>query len=661
MLTQNTVNAQEADHDDDSEDEFDPGFDDTPTDASEALPRALFENSVTLGQLDRCRTEDSICLIVEVPNAEWVVPVGRYLRMTMRSWGYECMREAPTRGRVEADLQVDKARRALAGGRRLFGVGQSPEIHLPRAMLSGADLRIALCQPDGRVVAAAIRWVTGQDPGDVPDELVAGVDYDTLLSCIRKASTAAQCIERLERAKANRNASAADDGVTGIENLEGYGADAMAWATELVGDVQAYRRGEIGFEEIPQSSRAVILEGPPGTGKTSLARSLAKSLSMPLVVTSVASWFTGSTGYLDAVLKEIDNVFTQARAVAPAVLLLDEADAIPNRSNMDGRSREYWQAMVTHILTTLDGAVSGGNDRLIIIGATNHFEALDTALTRPGRLGRRITIPLPDADALADIFRHYLGIGPDQADLQQMGRIAHGVGATGASVRGWVEAARHRAKKADREMTVEDVMTEFAPRDTRTKANIERTAIHEAGHAVFAHALGLGEVRTVSIVRTGNIGGYADIDLGDLSTPTRAVVEDGVVLGLGGRAAEEAALGEPAMGAGGSLVSDLAGATRMLAALHLSSGLGESLMFRASFDDALEALALNPRIAMAVEADLQRLYARALELARLNLPTIRAVADELLSHRQIGNARFKELLANHSPKGKARKRPLTSD
>jgi len=336
MLTNHIDDTHAGEHDDDQDDAFDPGFDDTPTDASEALPRALFENSVTLGELDRCRTEDSLCLVVEVPSAEWAVPVGRHLRNCMRSWGYECIREAPTRGKIEAESQVDKARRALASGRRLFGVSPSPDMHLPRAMLVGADLRVTLRQPDGRVVAAAIRWVTGEDPGDVADELVAGIDYDALLSCIRKSSTAAQCIDRLERARANRNTSAADEGVTGVEDLEGYGADAMEWATGLVEDVQAFRRGEIAFEEIPQSARAVILEGPPGTGKTSLARSLAKSLGMPLIATSVASWFTGSTGYLDAVLKEIDNVFSQARAVASS--LLNSSAFCASRRSADQRA-----------------------------------------------------------------------------------------------------------------------------------------------------------------------------------------------------------------------------------------------------------------------------------------------------------------------------------
>jgi hypothetical protein len=163
--------------------------------------------------------------------------------------------------------------------------------------------------------------------------------------------------------------------------MHGMG-EAMAWANRLLADLERWRAGEIPFEAI---ERHVVLASEPGLGKTTFARSLAKSARLPLVATSVGAWFSSSAGYLDSVVKAIDGAFARAAASAPAILFLDELDALPSREALGPREGSWWTPVIGHMLTTLDGAISGVAGRLIIVGATNYAQKLDPALIRPGR------------------------------------------------------------------------------------------------------------------------------------------------------------------------------------------------------------------------------------------------------------------------------------
>src|SRR5690606_34004121 len=107
----------------------------------------------------------------------------------------------------------------------------------------------------------------------------------------------------------------------------------------------------------------------PGLGKTSFARSLAKSTGLPLMATSVGHWFSGAgKGNLGDVINQIDEVFAATASAAPSILFLDELDGLPDRSTLDSRSREWWLSVVNHVLTKLDGAISAQAQDLIIIG-----------------------------------------------------------------------------------------------------------------------------------------------------------------------------------------------------------------------------------------------------------------------------------------------------
>jgi len=257
-----------------------------------------------------------------------------------------------------------------------------------------------------------------------------------------------------------------------------------------------------------------------------------------------------------------------------------------------------------------------------------------------------IHIGLPDDKDLAGILRQHLGSDLEGEDLRDAATLA--LGATGAHVVAWVRAARRAARTKRRPMQLSDLLGAIAPADDRPADLTERIAIHEAGHATAAHVNGLGAVLSVSIVIQGNAGGATVVDF-DGHTPTRAMIEKAVVQMLAGRAAEEVLLGEPSTGAGGSASSDLARATQTLGMMHLSSGLGEQMSFRADAAGVPGILAINERAARAVGADLQRLYARPLELIRENALLVRAVADELIKRRHLGPEAFLEIVDRVRP------------
>lgn len=601
--------------------------------AFEVLPAALLESSVTPDQMSLIAGEGTFCLAVEVPSAEWVKPMLRSIT-AVSDWDHTLFKAAPSRSKSSTDdLESLAVVRNLAQGGRVLGVVPSLDL-LPPALRTSADLTLRLGPPSPALIQQVIEAVAGPCPADVPGDLGSGLGFDQIVSSLRAGSSARDCIERLTRiGRERKNTDPLVTDVPELAELYGYG-EAMDWAMQLVEDLKAWRSGTLAMSDV---QGAVILASPPGLGKTTLIRSVARSTGLPLVATSVSAWFANSSGHLDGVVKQIDEVFARARSLAPAIIFFDECDALPSRIGLDSRNRDYWLPVIAHMLTTLDGAISGQTKDLIIVAATNHPEALDPALCRPGRLSRIIHIGLPDEAALAGILRQHLGSDLDGIDLAAAARLAHGC--TGADITGYVKIARSAARAAKRPMELGDLLDAIAPPEQRAPAHLHRIAVHEAGHAVTAHVLKLGQIRSVSIVSRGVAGGFCHVE-SDGYAPTRAILEDHVVQMLGGRAAEEAVLGDAGTGSGGHESSDLASATREMALLRLSLGLGDELIYRGGREEIPRVLALDPKLSKAVEADLRRLYGRALGIARDNLHLLEAVTEELLAKRHIGADRF---------------------
>jgi len=186
-----------------------------------------------------------------------------------------------------------------------------------------------------------------------------------------------------------------------VEVLSGYGR-AKDWALDLKIDLDDYRASALAWSEM---STKLLLSGPPGTGKTTFARALCNSLQVPLVVTSVSTWLQG--GHLNDVIDRMSKTFVEARAMAPAILFIDEIDGIGKRQPAEREYSDYWNTVVNKALELLDGAVK--NEELIIVGATNRPNHIDEAIKRSGRLETHIEIPKPDVPTLAGILAHHLG------------------------------------------------------------------------------------------------------------------------------------------------------------------------------------------------------------------------------------------------------------
>ncbi|TBA24212.1 ATP-binding protein [Rhizobium ruizarguesonis] len=186
-----------------------------------------------------------------------------------------------------------------------------------------------------------------------------------------------------------------------VETLSGYGR-AKDWALDLKADLDHYRASILAWSEM---STKLLLSGPPGTGKTTFARALCNSLQIPLVVTSVSTWLQG--GHLNDVIDRMSKTFVEARAMAPAILFIDEIDGIGKRQPAEREYADYWNTIVNKALELLDGAIK--NEGLIVVGATNRPDHIDEAIKRSGRLETHIEILKPDVPTLAEILAHHLG------------------------------------------------------------------------------------------------------------------------------------------------------------------------------------------------------------------------------------------------------------
>lgn len=523
-----------------------------------------------------------------------------------------------------------------------MAVSHAPERLLPPSVVAGADMRIRTGHPTASVIRKAIRDATGTWPRSGSAKLGARLDYFDLVSAIRVGSDPRSCLDRLARATAGITVVAQfQTQVPPLENLCGYG-EAGQWAKRLVEDVDAWRRGDI--LDFSTLDRQVFLAGLPGTGKTTLVASIAKSSGLPLITTSVAKWFIDGTGYLDSVLKQAEAVFMQAADASPAILFLDEIDAIPNRATTSSRNTDYWAPIVGFILQFLDGISSGGpsSSNLVIIGATNFGDALDPALVRPGRLSKVIKILPPDEKAIPGILRQHLGKDLEDVDLGHVGGVA--IGATGAVIAGWTKGARRRARVARRPMEIGDLMAEILAPDNRSPSAIWRCAVHEASHSVVAHMTGSCVVQSISILANPTqggrmIGAYQDGEV----TRTRVDIENVIVTALAGRAGEIVFGMEPSTGSYG----DLTTATNLASSIHASFGMGEGLVQRRPADKAASLLAEDANFRRLIEMSLKAFHSQALGIVTRYRDLVEIVANRLVQERHVGGEAFRQIIGTY--------------
>jgi len=573
-------------------------------------------------QLDRSHP---ICLSIVVPSPGWCEPIAKAVRARWAASfcvardGSKHYDHLPTKGN---DDVADRLRK----GEPVIGISHAPTRYQPSALLSAADAHLSLNQLNGSELLKLIKaCIVGRAPRRLPDGLASGLDFDEILSAFRHGARVGEVVENLRRATASKSRISPDDDTPPLETISGY-VEARTWGLALADDLAAWRRGKIAWRAL---SCAAVLHGPPGSGKTLFAKSLAKTLGVPIVVTSVADWLAAGSGFLDSIIRAMQSAFDSARALAPAVLFIDELDGLPDRRNLSDRGKDWWTPIINYALTLCDGAATS-REGIILLGATNFRDRLDAALIRPGRFDRLIHIPPPDEDGLAGILRQHLGAALPDADLKLIARYRPG--ATGAEAAKWVRDATAAARAGRREITFDDLVSQVLPPETRPSSVLLATARHESAHLCVALALGVLHPKSITLCAPG-AAGLTRFAAPEAILMSRRQIEANVVMTLAGRAAD-GLFGEANAGSGGGRASDLGIATRMLALTHASYGLGEKLM---SLDpeEAVARIQLDPTLAAAIEADLQRLYARAGMLVQENRAKIERLAAELVIRRFI--------------------------
>ena len=516
--------------------------------------------------------------------------------------------------------------------RFVVAISQSPDLLLPRATLMACDVELRIEQPDGHLIRkAAKRLLRGRIGAEFAGVPVSGLDLDEIAACLPRDGTAALAKRRFENAARKKTSTARTGDVPTLAEAAGYG-QAHLWALDLQRDLDDLRAGLISAEDC---DRGAILVGKPGTGKSLFARILAKSCGLPIVATTMGELFTNGTGYLDSVMKSLRQAFDQARERAPSLLFIDEIDSFPSRESLSERNRDYWTPLVNDFLVLLDSATSS-SEGVVVLGATNNAGSIDPALIRPGRLERILYIDPPDAVSLAKIMRYYLRDDLPDTDLVALASARQG--ATGAEVQEWVRAARRSARRAGRTMVFEDLVTQVVAPDRRSADDVERAAIHEAGHAVATVVLSPNTLVSVTIVRThASSGNTSALRFGKDLMVERDLDNLACRL-LAGRAAEEVLLGDVSTGSGGDVASDLAQVTNLVCMKHLSLGMADELLWRSSPTDVHAALALDPNLRAKVSADMSQLYLKTKSLISTYRAHVSAVAETLKAMRTLSGA-----------------------
>jgi ATP-dependent Zn protease len=474
-----------------------------------------------------------------------------------------------------------------------------------------------------RMIAAELKPYPAPQPPLSSDD----VDYSK--------GKAATCNDR-QSSKALSDETLLKDGPS-LKDLCGM-EEAVAWGLALAKDLEDFRQGKIAWRDVDPGA---VLHGPPGTGKTMFAEALARSCEARFFATSYAAWQRHEDGHLGDVLRAMHDVFEKAKAATPAIIFIDELDAIPMR----GRKRDYdawWTSIVNALLEKLDGVSK--RDGIVVIGACNHVATIDPAILRAGRLDRLIATHLPSTEALAKILRFHLA--DDAKTIKGIGEVAlFCSGMTGADIARLVRDARRSARHENRPFRKAHLLRLLKGPGDISESIRRRTALHESGHAVAALVTGHARKVAVSIAAREGIRGQINIlEPGPFET-TRASYEKALLVALAGRAAEEVFLGEASAGAGGNEQSDLARATQVATDMLINLGVTGSLLWRGQMK-ADESTLFESDTAREVESILQAAYEQARELIARHRAEVEAVAERLLKKTALAHPEIAALIGN---------------
>ncbi|HEV2253555.1 MAG TPA: ATP-dependent zinc metalloprotease FtsH, partial [Streptosporangiaceae bacterium] len=364
--------------------------------------------------------------------------------------------------------------------------------------------------------------------------------------------------------------------VTRFTDVAGYSAvkTEISEVVDYLRDPGRYHRAGA------RGPRGVLMAGPPGTGKTLLARAVAGEASVPFFSVSGSGFVELFVGVGAA---RVRDLFEQARTRGPAIVFIDEIDALGARREGGGYAgSDEREQTLNQLLAEMDGFEESAG--VVVLAATNRPDALDPALRRPGRFDRQVAVPLPDrAERAAILAAHARGktLGPD-ADLGQVAAATPGF--SGADLAGLINEAAVTAVRAGRtSLTAADFA---AARDrillgTRRASplapgELATVAVHEAGHALVATLSRYADpVSRVTVLGAGQALGLTEtLPADDRRLYGERYLADTLAVRLGGRAAERLVRGEASTGAADDLASATALATQMVREFGLSEAIG---------------------------------------------------------------------------------------
>ena len=429
-------------------------------------------------------------------------------------------------------------------------------------------------------------------------------------------------------------------------------------AKENLSEVVDYLHNPNKYKEIGASMpKGILLVGPPGTGKTMLAKAVAGEANVPFFSMSGSEFVEMFVGMGAS---KVRDLFRQAKEKAPCIVFIDEIDAIGKKRDNQLSMNDEREQTLNQLLTEMDGFE--GNNGVIILAATNRPESLDPALTRPGRFDRRVPVELPDLagrEAILRVHAKKIKVAPD-VDLAKIARMASG--ASGAELANIVNEAalravrdgRASATQADLEESIEVVIAGYQKKNsiltTREKLIV---SYHEIGHAlVAAKQTNSAPVQKITIIpRTSGALGYTmQVEDGDHYLMSREEIENKIATFTGGRAAEEVVFHSVTTGAS----NDIEQATKLARAMITRYGMSDNFDMVALETVTNQYLGGDASLACSAETQaeidrqvvdlVKKQHAKAVRILQENRPKLDELAKFLYEKETITGEEFMEIL-----------------
>ena len=406
--------------------------------------------------------------------------------------------------------------------------------------------------------------------------------------------------------------------------------------------------------------KGILLVGPPGTGKTLLGKGVGGEAGVPFFSISGSDFVEMFVG---VGASRVRDLFADAKKNAPCIVFIDEIDAVARRrgTGMGGGHDEREQTL-NQMLVEMDGF--GVNEGIIVMAATNRVDILDPAIMRPGRFDRKVSVGKPDVKGRKEILQVHVAGKPlgDDVDLEEIARTTAGF--TGADLENLMNEAAIQAAKAGRAYIIQrDIRESFikvgigAEKKSKIISDKEKriTAYHEAGHAILFHVLpDVGPVHTISVIPTGmGAAGYTmPLPEKDRMFRTKAQMLQDIIVGFGGRVAEELVIGDVTTGASQDIKQSTEIARAMVTQYGMSDKvgmihygndgeevfIGRDLAHSRSYGESTQAL---------IDSEVKRIvdesYAKAKNLIEQHMDVLHSCAELLIKQEKVGREEFEAL------------------